>query len=218
MHGGWLRQQDRRRTRHRDNSVRARGDWCSRGVRNQCLQPRQAPMDGGGKGKTCREETMVFSIINGVRYRASEIVYGHTDEKRGSIVAIATNTKVDVARERNGFDYLELPSEITEFSRPTHWMEPLPGKAAEEIESLHYEGVTAEAWGGTSGAGVWNLALGTNADGRPDGQVLAELAGICFYANPDKGCVIAHGSKSISKIAMSHMARRNRILPSESEE
>ena len=97
-------------------------------------------------------------------------------------------------------------------------MEPLPGKAAEEIESLHYEGVTAEAWGGTSGAGVWNLALGTNADGRPDGQVLAELAGICFYANPDKGCVIAHGSKSISKIAMSHMARRNRILPSESEE
>ena len=175
-------------------------------------------MDGGGKGKTCREESMVFSIINGVRYRASEIVYGHTDEKRGSIVAIATNTKVDVARERNGFDYLELPSEITEFSRPTHWMEPLPGKAAEEIESLHYEGVTAEAWGGTSGAGVWNLALGTNADGRPDGQVLAELAGICFYANPDKGCVIAHGSKSISKIAMSHMARRNRILPSESEE
>ena len=50
-----------------------------------------------------------------------------------------------------------------------------------------------------SGAGVWNLE-----SGQPEGGVLGELAGICFYANPEKGCIIAHGPKSIRKIAAKH--------------
>ena len=120
---------------------------------------------------------------------------------------MTTNTRVEVARERDDRDYLELPSEITEYSHPTHWTESLPGTAAAEIENLHGEGVSRRAWGGTSGAGVWNLAVGSTQKGLPDGTVLGELAGICFYANLDKGCVIAHGTKSIAGIATRHVEK-----------
>lgn len=147
------------------------------------------------------------AIINGVRCKASEIVYGHTDGTHGSLVTMATNTRVDDAQEKDGWDYLELPSETTEHSFPTRWKEPLPGTAAQEIRELHEHGVTKQAWGGTSGAGVWNLAIGTTQTGQPDGTVLGELAGVCFYASPDKGCIIAHGKSSIAKIATSHIER-----------
>lgn len=108
--------------------------------------------------------------------------------------------------ERNGRDYLELPSETSDFSFPTHWKNDLPGTAADEIESLYDEGVTRRVWACTSGAGVWNLAVGTGENGLPDGRVIAQLAGICFFTAPDKGCVIAHGTKSIARIAASHVA------------
>ena len=149
----------------------------------------------------------LISIINGVRFEASEIVYRHSEGKRESLAIVASNTRVEVARERDGYDYLELPSETTEYSYPTHWKNGLPGTAAEEIEEFHDKGVTRPVWGGISGAGVWNLAIGTNDSGLPDGKVLAELAGICFYANSKKGCIIAHGSKSIKKISASHVER-----------
>ena len=146
-----------------------------------------------------------LSIIYGVRAEASQILYSHTDGRTGSLAVIATNTIVNVVKEKDGYDYLELPAEKTEFSHPIHWKEMPPGTAAEEIEHLFSEGVTRQVWGGTSGAGVWNMAIGSNQNGQPDGRVLGELAGICFYANPEKRCVVAHGTKSITKIAESHL-------------
>ena len=147
----------------------------------------------------------MISIINGIRFEASRIIHGHTDGSRGSLAIIATNTQVNVTAERLGHDYLELPSETTKYSRPTQWRNGLPGTAVMEIEDLHGKGVTHRVWSGTSGAGVWNIAVGTTDSGLPNGKVLMELAGICFFANPDKGCVIAHGSKSIAKIAAEHV-------------
>ena len=76
-----------------------------------------------------------------------------------------------------------------------------------EIEELRDRGVTDEAWSGASGAGDWNTFIEANADGTPDGIVLAQLAEICFYANLDKGCIIAHGAKSIQRIAGMHEER-----------
>ena len=146
-----------------------------------------------------------FSVINGVRCEASRIVYGQSDGGRGSLAIMATNTRIEEVAERDGFDYLELPSETTERSYRTRWKNELPGTAAQEIESLDDEGVTGRVWGGTSGAGVWNLAIGTTENGLPNGRVMAELAGICFYANPDKGCIIAHGTKSIMKVKTLHI-------------
>ena len=146
-----------------------------------------------------------LSVINGVRYEASQIVYGQSDGSRGLLAIVATNTCVKDVAERDGFDYLELPSETTECSYSTRWKNELPGTAANEIESLDDEGVTRKVWGGTSGAGVWNLAIGTTESGLPNGRVFAELAGICFYANPDKGCIIAHGTKSIMKVKARHI-------------
>ena len=146
----------------------------------------------------------LLSIINGVRFEASQIVYGHTDGNRGSLAIVATNTRVKILSDRGDYDYLELPSETTKHSYPTHWKNELPGTAEKEIEDLHDEGVTRRVWAGTSGAGVWNLVVGTTEGGLPNGRVLAELAGICFYANPNKGCIIAHGTKSITKIAARH--------------
>ena len=148
-----------------------------------------------------------LSIINGVRFGASQIVEGHTDGGRGSLAVVATNTKIVVARESDGHDYLELPSKTTEQSYPTHWKDPLPGTAAEEIEELDDEGVTRRAWGGISGAGVWNVVISADKNGLPTGRVLGELAGVCYYAEPDKGCIIAHGKKSIAKISANHIEK-----------
>ena len=160
------------------------------------------------KAELSEMKPWVLSIINGVRCEASQIVYGHTDGDRGSLAIVATNTRVEVVAERAGHDYLELPSETTEHSFPTHWKNALPGTAAKEIEDLHHEGVTRRVWGGTSGAGVWNLAIGTAENALPNGRVFAELAGICFYANPNKGCIIAHGTKSITSIATQHIEKQ----------
>lgn len=147
----------------------------------------------------------ILSIINGLRFEASKLVYGHTDGNSGSLAIVATNTRVEVVAERGDHDYLELPSEINEHSHPTHWENELPGAAAKEIEELHDEGVTRRVWGGTSGAGAWNVAVGTSEDGLFNGKVVAELAGICFFANPSEGCIIAHGVKSITSIATRHV-------------
>ena len=146
-----------------------------------------------------------LSIINGVRCEASQIIYGHTDGSSGSLAMIATNTKIDVVMEKDGYDYIELPAERTEFSYPINWKEKPPGTAAAEIEHLFNQGVTKQVWGGTSGAGVWKMAIGSTQNGRPNGRVLGELVGICFYANPMKGCIVTHGTKSITKIAASHI-------------
>lgn len=148
------------------------------------------------------------SVILGARSEASRIIQSHRNGAGVSSQAImATNTRVDDAEDRGEYDYLELPSEITELSRPTHWRPGAPGTAAQEIEDLHGEGVTRKVWGGTSGAGVWNLVVGTAGDGLPNGRVRAELAGICFYADKETGCVVAHGAKSIRTIATRHLAR-----------
>ena len=148
-----------------------------------------------------------LSIINGVRCEPSQIVHEHTDGEAGLLAIMASNTRVDIVDDRCGYDYLELPSKTTSYSYPTQWENELPETAAKEIDELHDEGVTRRVWGGTSGAGVWNLAIGTTRNGLPDGKVLAELAGICFYANPDKGCIIAHGTKSIARIAANHIEK-----------
>lgn len=126
---------------------------------------------------------------------------------------MATNTRVDDAEERGEYDYLELPSEITEHSRPTHWRQEAPGTAAKEIEDLHGKGVTREVWGGTSGGGVWNVIGGFDGDGRPSGRMGTELVGICFWANSVKGCIVAHGAKSIRTIAEQHLARLGSLAP-----
>ena len=165
------------------------------------------------KAKLREMNPWLFSIINGVRCEASQIVFGHTHGRRGSLAIVATNTQVPVAKERDAYDYLELPSETTVHSYPTHWQEELPGTAAAEIEELHDEGVTRRVWGGTSGAGAWNLAVGTTPNGLPNGKVFAELTGICFYANPDKGCIIAHGTESIKKIVATHIEKESASLP-----
>ena len=149
-----------------------------------------------------------ISVILGARAEASRIVRRNNENGRSALTIIETNTRVDDAEESGEYDYLALPSEVTEDSHPTHWRRDPPGTAAQEIERLYGEGVTQEAWGGTSGAGVWNVVVGANADGRPNGRgVGVELAGICFYASQEKGCVIAHGGKSIRTIAERHLAR-----------
>ena len=147
------------------------------------------------------EITRLVSVIHGVRVAASEIVERHAAKQAGSLALMTTTTAVKAIEEIDGHDYLELPSKTTEDSSPTHWKDELPGTAAKDIEKLHDEGVTRTAWGGTSGAGVWNLAIGTDENGVPSGKVFAGLTGICFYASPDKGCVIAHGPKSITRVA-----------------
>ena len=154
------------------------------------------------KAKISAMRPWLLSMVSGVRNRASQILQGDRDVK--SIVVQAWNTRVNAIAERDGFDYLELPSETTEYSYPAHWTRRLPGTAAEEIKRLDDNGVTQEAWSGTSGAGVWNLMIATNDDGLPNGEVIGELAGICFYANPDKGCIVAHGTKSMERIASAH--------------
>ena len=145
-----------------------------------------------------------ISVITGVRNQASQIVQDYRDEDTKTIVVTTSNTSVDVAAERDGFDYLELPSEATKSSYPIRWRSEMPGEAAEEVEKLIHERVTPDVWSGISGAGVWNLAIGTDREGMPSGGVIGELAGICFYANPEKGCIIAHGTKSIEKITAEH--------------
>ena len=149
----------------------------------------------------------VLSIINGVRFEASQIVYSHSDGERGSLAIVASNTHIEVVAERRGYDYLELPAEVMQYSYPTHWRNKPPGTAAEEIDELHDEGVTRRVWGGSSGAGVWNLVIGTTECGTPNGRVLVALAGVCFYANPRKGCIIAHGTKSIAKVVATHLEK-----------
>ena len=152
----------------------------------------------------------LLSIIYAVRCEASQIIGSHTDGRTGALAFVATNTRTDVFREKDGFDYLELPSETTESSYPTRWKEMPPGTAAKEIEHLFNKGVTKQVWEGTSGAGVWNVAIGSHENGHPDGIVLGQLAGICFYANPDRGCIVAHGTKSITSIAATHMEAQAR--------
>ena len=147
------------------------------------------------------------SVILGARAEASRIIRGNTGRERSALVLLATNTRVDDAEERGGYDYLKLPSEVTEHSHPTHWRQEPPGTAAQKVERLHRVGVTNDAWGGTSGGGVWNVVVGTTGAGRPNGRVGAELAGICFYASLEKGCIIAHGGKSIRTIAERHLTR-----------
>ena len=165
------------------------------------------------KTEVMKLKPWMLSIINGVRFEASQIVYGHTDGKRGSLAIVATNTRVDLVAERGGHDYLELPSETTKHAYPTHWRNKLPGTAAKEIEDLHAEGVTRKVWGGTSGAGVWNLVVGTAESGLPNGKVLVELAGICFYADQGEGCVVAHGTKSIANVAAQHVQKGTLCFP-----
>ncbi len=159
---------------------------------------------GKEKEEFAKMNPWLLSIINGVRFEASQIIYGHSDGSRVSLAIVATNTQVNVLPDRGDYDYLELPSETTKHSHPTHWKNELPGTAQKEFEDLHDEGVTKRVWAGTSGAGVWNLVLGTTEGGLPNGRVLAQLAGICFFANSKKGCIVAHGTRSIAKIAARH--------------
>ena len=156
------------------------------------------------KAKLRKMNPWCISIINGIRWEASQIVKAHADRKRLLLTMVASTTRVEEVGERRGYDYLELDSETNDYSYPTHWKDGLPGTAAEEIDELYEEGVTKRVWGGISGAGVWNLVIGTNQSGLPDGEMLLELAGTCFYANHEKGCIIAHGAKSIKKITASH--------------
>ena len=156
------------------------------------------------KAKLREMKPWCVSVISGLRFEASRIVQRHTDGNRLPLAVIATTTRVEGGGERGGYDFLELDSEASKDAYPTHWKSGVPGTAAEEIEQLHDDGVTRNAWGGTSGAGVWNLAIGTDGSGKPEGGVIGELAGICYYASPEKGCIIAHGPKSIRKIAAKH--------------
>ena len=145
-----------------------------------------------------------LSVISGMRNSASQIVQDYRDEDTKSIVVTTSDTTVNVAAERDGFDYLELPSQATKFSHPTRWRSEMPIEASEKVEKLVHERVTPDVWSGISGAGVWNLAIGTDKESMPNGEAIGELAGICFYASPEKGCIIAHGTKSIGKIAATH--------------
>ena len=146
----------------------------------------------------------VISIIHGVRCAASQFLTDHRGGEKLTLAMTTTNTQVQAAGERKGYDYVRLPSEISEASCPTNWKNGLTQKEAAEIDELYEEGVTKRVWGGASGAGVWNVAVATNSSGFPNGRVFAELAGICFFANPEQGCIIAHGPESLRRIALKH--------------
>ena len=147
----------------------------------------------------------VISIVHGVRCEASQILTDHGGGEKLKLAMTASNTGVQAAGKRKGYDYLELPSEISEASYPTNWKNGLNRDVADEIDELYEEGVTRRVWGGVSGAGVWNVAVATNSNGFPNGRVFAELTGICFFANAEKGCIIAHGPESIRRIALKHI-------------
>jgi len=164
-----------------------------------------AAQEALGKSRWC------LSLINGVRCEASEIVRRHSESKRLRLSIMATPTRIGDETKRGGYDYLELPSETTDDSYPTQWHNDIPDIAAEEIEALYDKGVTAKAWGGVSGAGIWKVVVGANRSAEPNDTVRVELAGICFFANPDKGCIIAHGAESIKSIAEEH-AKNSDVL------
>lgn len=147
----------------------------------------------------------LISIITGVRCEPSEIMSSHRGDEKSTFAITTANTQLQPVPDRNGHDYIELPLEVTEESYPTTWNKTPPKTAAEEIEELYDEGVTRRVWGGVSGAGVWNVAVETNSEGTPHGRVLVELAGICFFANNEKECIVAHGTESIRKIATKHL-------------
>lgn len=156
------------------------------------------------------DPTRLISIIHGCSYKASRIVRNYTDSNDVRLTMQTMDTRVKQRATRGGYDYLELPAVIPEDAYPAQWIpaagRDIPGKAKEEIDKLRKsEGVTQEVWAGISGAGVWNVAVGSDTNGKPNGKVLAKLAGICFYANPNKGCIIAHGDRSIEKIAAEYI-------------
>ena len=148
-----------------------------------------------------------ISVIHGARCMESKVIHDRIEHELGTLVMMTTATQVDVVRKRDGYDYLELPSNTSKFSLPTHWEMDLPRTVVEEIDQLQKEGVTRRVWGGTSGGGVWNLVIGTDQTGMPTGDVWAELAGICFFANFNQDCIIAHGVESIRAIANCHIEK-----------
>lgn len=150
-------------------------------------------------------DSWLLSVIHGARFMESKVIGDRIEHELGTIVMMTTDTRIDVVRRRGGYDYMELPANTRKRTLPTHWEMELPGTVAEEISELQEEGVTQKVWGGTSGAGVWNLAIGMDQSGMPTEDAWVELAGICFFANVDHECIIAHGSESIRAIADRHM-------------
>ena len=103
--------------------------------------------------------------------------------------------------EKGNEDYVVLAAEWTGQSLPTRW----DGKSTEQelaaLRELDKEPVTRPAWGGMSGSGFWNVKMYTNQHGELNGEYLAVLAGVCFYADPNRGVLRGHGIKSIDGIA-----------------
>ena len=150
-------------------------------------------------------DSWLLSVIHGARFMESKVIHDRVEHELGTIVMMTTDTRIDVVRKRGGYDYMELPANTRKLTLPTHWEMELPGTVVEEISELQEQGVTQRVWSGTSGAGVWNLAIGMDQNGMPTGDTWGELAGICFFANPDHESIIAHGSESIRAIADLHM-------------
>jgi len=61
---------------------------------------------------------------------------------------------------------------------------------------------------GMSGCGFWQLIIGLKPDMQPTGEVIGALAGVCFYADPDRMVLIGNGPKAIEQIRQVHVSNQ----------
>lgn len=167
-----------------------------------------------------RPSVRFFALVDGFGNAATRTVRKHTHPKgagqdlRMTRMAFFTQIHEDEACQRDGHDYLDIPAVLEDTAPPAQWEYKLPGRAAEEIEvERRRAGAAQEMWAGMSGAGVWKIAMKIDAEGRPTGEPLAELAGIVFYAQEEKGCLIAHGSGSIERMASAYRGCPELVVP-----
>ena len=167
-----------------------------------------------------RPTVRFFSLVDGFNNAASQTVRKHTRPKgagqdlRMSRMAFFTQIHEAEACQRDGHDYLDIPAVLEDTAPPAQWEYKLPGTAAEEIEAARRRSAaTREVWAGMSGAGVWKIAMKIDGEGRPTGDTLAELAGIVFYSQEEKGCLIAHGSGSIERMASAYKGCPELVVP-----
>ena len=154
-----------------------------------------------------REETRQrdgypVSVALGARQAATDI-RDEQAEKAGAMKMSLTCVHSEIwdDGDTGDEDYVVLEAEWTGQSLPARW----DGKSTEQelaaLQALDREPVTRRAWAGMSGGGFWNVKMYTNQHGELTGEYMAVLAGVCFYADADRGVLRGHGTRSIDGIA-----------------
>ena len=147
------------------------------------------------------EEGWLVSVITGATADTSDVITKH----RGiagtvSIGAKVVQTSIYHDGRRGGYDYVVAPVEKTNNAIDTRWMGTMPEETKVELDERDEGEVSRRIWGGISGAGMWNLRVKADADGQPTNVAVGTLAGICYYADGNRGVLVGHGIDSITKL------------------